>query len=549
MFDLLVLGSGVAGLTTALRGAAAGMSVLIMTKGEVAGSATRFAQGGVAAAMASPDTPEMHLADTVTAGAGLCDVDAVRILVTEGPDRVRELVRMGASFDKASGESGAELLLAREGGHSLARVVHAGGDATGAEIERALVAAVRRSDRVDVREGWFAVDLMRRTGRCLGAVALDEQGLSTEVLATDTVLATGGAGQCFAVTTNPALSTGDGIALALRAGVACADVEFVQFHPTALHCETMPRPLLSEALRGEGAVLRDSQGRAFMSSVHPMADLAPRDVVSLAIARRMRKSGEDHVWLDTTMIDGFAERFPTIWASCREAGLDPRAEWLPVAPAAHYLSGGVVADLDGATSLSGLWACGEVACSGVHGANRLASNSLLEGLVFGKRVVSAIAEGREGPRETGSMRGVAGVPAVAGAHPPVDSSPTPDHSRAAVSDPAAVRGAVQRIMSDDVGVERDAAGLATAAAALAALDPAVGEVLPTTGAEWEVSNIARVARAIVAAALAREESRGSHRRSDFPGAVDAFRGRLLVGATPDPVLVPLAALAEQETPR
>ena len=546
MLDLLVLGSGVAGLTTALRGAAAGMSVLVMTKGDIAGSATRYAQGGVAAALASPDTPEMHLADTLGAGAGLCDVDAVRVLVTEGPDRVRELTRIGASFDTASGEGGEELLLAREGGHSIARVVHAGGDATGAEIERALVAAVGGSGRIEVREGWFAVDLIVETGRCRGVVALDDRGSPADVLAVNTVLATGGAGQCFAVTTNPELSTGDGIALALRAGVACTDVEFVQFHPTALHHNTFPRPLLSEALRGEGAVLRDSQGRAFMSGVHPMADLAPRDVVSLAIARRMRESGEDHVWLDTTMIDRFELRFPTIWGLCREAGLDPREEWLPVAPAAHYLSGGVVADLDGATTVPGLWACGEVACSGVHGANRLASNSLLEGLVFGERVVSAIAGGRAGPRETGAMRGVAEALAVAEGSTHADSPPVPDSPGAAVADPSAVRASIQRIMSADAGVERDAAGLASAASTLAALDPASGVTLPGVAAEWEVCNLARVARTIVAAARAREESRGSHARSDFPGTSERFRGRLVVTGRAEPVFVPLNALATQE---
>ncbi len=550
MFDLLVLGSGVAGLTTALRGSAAGMSVLVMTKGEIAGSATRFAQGGVAAALAAPDTTEMHLSDTLLAGAGLCDIDAVRVLVTEGPDRVRELTSAGASFDRAPGERGGGLLLAREGGHSLARVVHAGGDATGAEIERALVAAVRRSAGVEVREGWFAADLVVEGGRCRGVVALDAGGSHTEVRAVDSVLATGGAGQCYAVTTNPALSTGDGIALALRAGVACADVEFVQFHPTALHAETMPRPLISEALRGEGAVLRDLEGRDFMSGVHPLADLAPRDVVSLAIARRMQASGGDHVWLDATMIAGFAERFPTIWRACREVGLDPRHEWLPVAPAAHYLSGGVVADLDGATTLRGLWACGEVACSGVHGANRLASNSLLEGLVFGERVVSAIAEGRDGPRATGAMRGVAEALADTGdgaaTRETTDRRDAPDEPTEDPATPAVLLGSIQRAMSADAGVERDAEGLERAAATLAALGRRVEALSPGAEAGYEVSNVARVARAIVAAALAREESRGSHARRDFPEVSDRFAGRMVVSGATDPVFVPLDALTMQE---
>src|SRR3954468_4793758 len=271
MYDLLVLGSGIAGLTTALHAARKGMSVVVVTKGELSHSATRYAQGGVAAALAAPDSPDLHLADTLVAGAGLCDASAVRILVDEGPTRVRELAAVGAVFDTEVADDGqAQLLLAREGGYSLARVGHAGGDRTGAEIERALVEALHRAD-VEVREGWFALELLVERGRCGGVVALDPRGLIVNVPSTHTVPATGGAGQCFAVTTNPLVSTGDGVALSLRAGVACADLEFMQFHPTALHIDTMPRPLLSEALRGEGAVLRDGEGHAFMQGVHPLA--------------------------------------------------------------------------------------------------------------------------------------------------------------------------------------------------------------------------------------------------------------------------------------
>ena len=542
MFDLLVLGGGVAGLTTALKAARSGMSVLVLTKGELAHSATRFAQGGVAAALADPDSPDLHLADTLVAGAGLCDVDAVRVLVTEGPDSVRELAALGAAFDTVVGTAGEEeLLLAREGGHSLARVVHAGGDATGAEIERTLVASVRRSDAIEVREGWFAVDLLVERGRCRGVIALDPQGIAVNVRAIDTVLATGGAGQCFAVTTNPELSTGDGIALALRAGVACADVEFVQFHPTALHHESMPRALLSEALRGEGAVLRDEHGLAFMAGEHALADLAPRDVVSRAISRRMRESGFDHVWLDATMIEAFEERFPTIWSACRAAGLDPCDEWLPVAPAAHYMSGGVLADLDGATTLAGLWACGEVACSGVHGANRLASNSLLDGLVFGARVVAAIAEGREGPCETGAMRGVLDDLAI-----PVPDSDPEVLATDRRADPAALLGSIQRIMSAEVGVERDSEDLAIAEATLADLAALATDLPPRVQKTYEVFNVARVARAVVATAVAREESRGAHTRRDFPEPSERFLGRFVVAGAAVPRFVPLPALATQE---
>jgi L-aspartate oxidase len=332
-------------------------------------------------------------------------------------------------------------------------------------------------------------------------------------------VATGGAGQCFAVTTNPSVSTGDGIALALRAGVAVADVEFMQFHPTALHHPSMPRPLLSEALRGEGAVLRDEQGVAFMASEHPLADLAPRDVVARAITRRLNDRGLDHLWLDATAIEGFAGRFPTVWAACRGAGLDPTRDWLPVAPAAHYLSGGICTDLDGATTLPGLWACGETACSGVHGANRLASNSLLDGLVFGTRIVRALATGKDAPDETGALRGVE-VPGALSSGP--SWSPEPP------SGPTA-RDVLQRVMTRDAGVLRDRASLEHARDQLAKLDPA----------DREVANLVAVSGALVGAALAREESRGTHTRVDFPDRSPAFAGRLVFAGGPAPVFVPL----------
>ncbi|MDQ3945926.1 MAG: L-aspartate oxidase, partial [Actinomycetota bacterium] len=401
MTDVLVLGAGVAGLSVALAAARHGLSVTLLTKAPLGASATRYAQGGVAAALSPPDSPELHFSDTLSAGGGLCDTDAVRVLCAEGPDRLRELFATGAVFDREGGA----LALAREGGHSLARVVHAGGDATGAEVERALVAAVRAAG-VEVAEGWLALELEVHGGGATGVTARSPVGEERVVGARHVVLASGGAGQLFSVTTNPMLSTGDGVAMSLRAGAAVADVEFMQFHPTALHDPGMPRPLLSEALRGEGAVLRDDAGVAFMAAEHPLGDLAPRDVVARAIAGRLAERGLDHLWLDATGVDGFPARFPTIWTACRTVGLDPTRDWLPVAPAAHYLCGGVVTDLDGATSLPGLWACGEVACTGVHGANRLASNSLLEGLVFGHRVTAAIVAGKDAPDQTGAMRGV-----------------------------------------------------------------------------------------------------------------------------------------------
>ncbi len=522
MTEVLVLGSGVAGLTAARTAAEAGLSVTILTKGELAASATRYAQGGVAAALAPADSPALHFSDTLSAGGGLCDPEAVRILVGEGPDRLRELMALGAEFDRdragdGSGPGSGPLALAREGGHSLARVVHAGGDATGHEVERALVAATAGHPGVTVREGWLALSIYTEGGRAAGVVAVPPGGVAPVVVsARHVVLACGGAGQLYSVTTNPALSTGDGVAMALAAGAAVADVEFMQFHPTALHHPVMPRPLLSEALRGEGALLRDDRGVAFMAAEHPLADLAPRDVVSRAISRRLVERRLDHLWLDATSIDDFPRRFPTIWAHCRDAGLDPTREWLPVAPAAHYLCGGVVTDVDGAASLPGLWACGEAACTGVHGANRLASNSLLEGLVFGHRTAMAIAGGRTGPEPTGAMRGV-----------PLDDATAPRApNRRSFSDDRPVnerqlevgllRDRLQRGMTTFAGVLRDGPGLARAADAVAAVE-AVLAAGPADGRDVaELGNLLTVGRAVVAAAIERHESRGCHRRLDFP---------------------------------
>ena len=519
MFDLLVLGSGIAGLSGAVHASRAGWSVIVLTKGELAHSATRYAQGGVAAALDGrlDDSPELHLSDTIAAGAGLCDPDAVRVLVTEGPERVRELIAMGAVFDQTGDGEAAGLALAREGGHSAARVLHAGGDATGAEIERALVAAVKATT-AEVREGWLALDLLVEAGRAVGVRARTPDGSTTEVRARHTMVATGGAGQCFAVTTNPALSTGDGIAMARRAGVAVADVEFMQFHPTALHHPSMPRPLLSEALRGEGAVLRDRDGRAFMADEHPLGDLAPRDVVARAITRRLQEQGTDHLWLDATSIDGFEARFPTIWRASRTVGLDPHRDWLPVAPAAHYLCGGVCTDLDGATVLPGLWACGEAACSGVHGANRLASNSLLDGLVFARRTIDAIARGKDEPDENGVLRGV--EPYAPGAVP------------APGADAPVAREDLQRLMTRDAGVLRDAASLERAATQLTAMAGA---------ADPEVGNLVTVSRTLVDAARARTESRGTHTRLDFPERSSDFLGRFVFGGATQRRFVPLPA--------
>ncbi len=544
-FDVLVLGSGVAGLSAAVRLAGPGgpspsLSLGVLTKGVLSQSATRWAQGGVAAVLgADEDSTDLHLADTLAAGAGLCDEEAVRVLVDEGPGRVHELIALGVEFDR---EATGLLALAREGGHSRPRIVHAGGAATGAEVERALVDATYRSASA-VLEGWFALDLLVEGGRCTGVLALppgvdgrgngrsgaggSRSGLRpVEVRADHVVLATGGAGQLYSVTTNPAESTGDGVAMALRAGVPTADVEFVQFHPTALHHPAMPRPLLSEALRGHGALLRDRDGERFVD------ELAPRDVVSRAMAARMADQGVDHLWLDATGLERFSARFPTIAASLSSIGLDPQRDWLPIAPAAHHLSGGVVTDLWGATALPGLWAVGEVACTGVHGANRLASNSLLEGMVFGARLAERIPSGARSPEPSGALRAVLGDAPIDGiactemAQPATPMPPDPD--RWPGVDVTKLRDTVQRAMTRGAGVVRSPESLAGARAVVEEARSLLGDASASVAA-GELANLLRLADALLASALARTESRGAHSRSDYPETDPAWRRRLVHG--------------------
>jgi L-aspartate oxidase len=512
--DVVVVGSGIAGLTAALQARRAGR-VLLVTKTDIDAGSTRWAQGGIAAALGADDSPADHLADTLAAGVGLCDPEAVGVLVTEGPPRVHELVALGAVFD-VEGPDGV-LALTREGGHLRRRIAHAGGDATGAEVQRALVAALRAAPDVEVYEHALVLDLLRDAqGRAAG-ITLHVLGEGTRdgvgaVHARAVVLATGGLGQMFASTTNPPVSTGDGVALALRAGAEVADLEFVQFHPTSLWLGEGARgqqPLVSEALRGEGAVLVDAAGEPVVPlDVHPLGDLAPRDVVAKAMSRRMSAQGVGHLYLDARSLgrDMLESRFPTIVARCREAGVDPVSDPVPVAPAAHYASGGVRTDLFGATGVPGLYACGEVACTGVHGANRLASNSLLEGLVFASRIGEDLAAQLPAPG-----------PPVADARVPglVDAAARPEMAAA---------------MTAGAGVLRSVASLAAAEAALART-AATSQAAPAPEA-WEATNLHTLATVLVGAATAREETRGSHWREDFPEADPTWCRRQLTRLEP-----------------
>jgi L-aspartate oxidase len=517
--DVIVVGSGIAGLTAALRARAIGRTVLLVTKAQVNEGSTRWAQGGIAAALSDEDSPEEHLHDTLVAGVGLCDEEAVRILVTDGPAAVRELIDIGAHFDVDA--SGA-IALTREGGHLRDRIAHAGGDATGAEISRALVAAVRLDPGIEVVENALALDLLCDATGAAQGVTLHVMGSGQRdgigaALAPVVILATGGFGQVFGQTTNPYVSTGDGVGLALRAGAEVADLEFVQFHPTVMWLGPLAQgqqPLVSEAVRGEGAVLLDSSGTRFMAGEHPLADLAPRDVVAKAIMRRMREEGTPHVWLDGRMLgaDTWLQRFPTILESCRSRGIDPVTDLIPVAPAQHYVSGGVRTDHWGRASIRGLYACGEVACTGVHGANRLASNSLLEGLVFARRIVTALSEDD-----------VAEVREPIARHEPMGLLPH------------AIRRPLQQVMDTESGVLRSAESLDAAADSLRRLGEA-GGAAPSTE-DWETTNIHQLATVLVEHARQRTETRGSHWREDFPDRDDTrWRVRLVSRLDEDGVL-------------
>jgi len=503
--DVIVIGSGVAGLTTALNLRSYGLSVLLVTKAQIDEGSTKWAQGGIAAALGPGDTPDQHKKDTLAAGAGLCDIKAVDVLVSEGPEAVRKLIAQGAVFDKS--ETG-EIALTREGGHLRNRILHAGGDATGAEVSRALLAAVKGDSGIEVIEHALVIDALKSASGRICGVTLHVIGTGSRdgvgrALARAVVVATGGLGQVYSQTTNPAVSTGDGVALALRAGAKVADVEFIQFHPTVLWRDLANRgqqPLISEAVRGEGAILLNAKNEQFMIGKHPQADLAPRDVVAIEIFNQMKLSGQPYVWLDATKIKDFANRFPTIYASCIQNGIDPTKEKIPVAPASHYASGGVLVDLNGKSSVDGLYICGESACTGAHGANRLASNSLLEGLVFGARIAAALS--KELPAQQEAV----------------------DDQKTLLLDPKILLP-LQIAMSEGAGVLRSEASLTRT---LQTLD----ELSKLTSTEpcieaWEATNLHLLATVIVKAALLRTESRGSHWRSDYPNSEAKWLSRII----------------------
>ncbi len=511
--DVIVIGSGVAGLTAAIQARISGYKVILVTKAQVDDGSTRWAQGGIAAALDPNDSPDEHWRDTIVAGAGLCDSAAARVLVVEGPNAIRRLISRGANFDKTS--TGA-IALTREGGHHRDRIAHAGGDATGAEISRALVDAIANEPNIQLIENALVLDLLQdETGAAQG-VTLHVMGQGMHdgvgaVLAPAVILATGGIGQIFSQSTNPKVATGDGIALALRAGATLADLEFIQFHPTVLFLGSEAKgqqPLISEAVRGEGAFLVDDEGKRFMQGVHPQADLAPRDIVSIAIMKKMIERNLSHVWLDARKLgDEWQARFPTIFNVLLGFGIDPRTDLIPVAPAQHYHSGGIRTDLYGRTSIPGLFACGEVACTGVHGANRLASNSLLEGLVFAERIGAFLALGLPERKPYVTSKG----------------------NEVLLSNDS--RSKIQNTMTRNVGVLRSATSTQAAIDELAPLNVSNSGLQPNTK-NWETSNLHTVATAIALAASTREETRGSHWREDFPNADNSWLKRVLINSDP-----------------
>ncbi len=497
--DFVVIGAGVAGLRAAIELADAGR-VLVLAKKEVTNSNTQYAQGGIAAALSDEDEVSLHLQDTLIAGDGLCIPEAVKTLVEEGPGRIEELIAWGTQFDR----SGTKLVFGREGAHSRNRILHAQGDSTGREILRALYAKAQTLKNISVREFEFSTELEVEDGRVTGISLINEKGLPEAMACSSVLLATGGMGQLYRNTTNPEVATGDGVAMAFRAGAEVSDMEFIQFHPTALYLKKAPRFLLSEALRGEGAYLRNIEMDRFMAKYHPLAELAPRDVVARAIMHEMEVSHakDPFVYLDLTHLSAakVQKRFPRIYATCLEYNIDITEDLIPIRPAAHYSMGGVRTDLHGKTNVAGLYAAGEAAATGVHGANRLASNSLLEGLVYGARAGQAMLDELQQPRKAIAAK------KASSQNGPVD---------AGIEE---LIGQIQDIMWKDAGIVRTRTGMQEAIAKLEGLAPRVAH--PRTRRTYEAANLHVAGLLVVRSALAREESRGAHYRTDYPSHDD-----------------------------
>ncbi len=512
-YDYVLVGSGIAGLYTALLAKEHG-SVLVITKGSIDDCNTKYAQGGIAAAIGRNDSPDLHFKDTIAAGDGLCDPEAVRILVDEGPDRITELVNFGVPFDTLDGE----IALAREAAHSVSRILHAGGDATGEHIEVTLSNQVR-SSKIRVLEHSLATEILVEKNTVKGIKVLDcHTGSIEEFGCRFLILATGGAGQLFRFTTNSDVATGDGISLAFNAGAEITDMEFYQFHPTVLHLPGVTPFLISEAVRGEGGILRNVEGYPFMPDYTPDGDLAPRDIVARSILYEMEKTGSDKVFIDITHLSPrtVTSRFPNIYRFCLEHSLNITKDLIPVAPAAHYMMGGVKTNSWGETNIAGLFACGETACAGVHGANRLASNSLLESVVFSKRIIEKTSKGAKIETAT-SQR--------------VDVHHSLSQRQILKTVPAPSLSALQLLLWDKVGIIRSKEGLTQAADILATWQKSLPQSADRPS--YELSNLILTARLVTEAALLREESRGAHFRSDFPQSLPQWQHHIVFTKSQD----------------